>query len=179
MRQIILNAVMIGLLGVLAPVMSSLPGGNPSPTIPPSPAAAVNGQQANTTTVPSGVTGDTITGVYVREIEDYYNVIRFYEDGTVLVASIATAPDDICTDWPNIDLWFRKDNPDYPASIGTYHLEGDTITFVASSDYGDVDYEGTVTGTELVLDIYSHINGNLATDRHYKSLESLCDFTSQ
>jgi hypothetical protein len=95
--------------------------------------------------VPEGIL--KFGGVY-RFKNDY---LRFYPDRTVLNVSTSGEPDQIAS-------WFGKDH-DY-LSIGTYTLSGNQLKFSATCEYGDVDFEGSVQGDTLVLNIHSRINNH-------------------
>jgi hypothetical protein len=52
---------------------------------------------------------------------------------------------------------------------GHFSLSGGRLKFSCTSPYGTVDYEGRIgTSEELVLDSYSHINGNRASGEIYR-----------
>ncbi len=156
--KIVFSTLLIGLIGVFTPIMSIVPGGKPSPIMPPH------------------AERETITGVYVEIVRDEtWNFLRFYADSTVIAAGIAMGENDLCTAWLNIDKWFHKDNPDFPAGIGTYQLEGSTVTLTVTHSQGDVDYTGETTPKGLRLDIHSHINGFQDTNRYYQPLATLCE----
>ena len=85
-------------------------------------------------------------------------VFRFYEDGTVLEATIGEGRFALGV-FP-LPFWFRKDEEDFPGSRGTYKLKGDVIKFTCTSPEGSVDYVGHLAQDTLFLDSRSHINGH-------------------
>lgn len=89
--------------------------------------------------------------------------LRFYSDGTVIeVFTTGTAT------VANMENWF---NAPYDRSSGRYTLTGSRIAFsikgpespesmagIVTTSPNAVDYDGTVKGTSLFLNIFSHIN---------------------
>jgi len=84
--------------------------------------------------------------------DEYWYYIRFYEDGTVLTVSSTGSASNVI-DWLTVD---RVGSPG--VSIGVYELDGDQISFSATSERGTVDYEGDVLADGIELDSHSHIN---------------------
>ena len=98
-------------------------------------------------------------GIYLLKSTDYSYYLRFFDDGSVLTASLPDA-------FSEIDAW-RYLSKAYPIdsdlrnqrlSQGTYLLNGPVLKFTASSPDGAVDYSGTINGNEIKFDVYSHIN---------------------
>jgi hypothetical protein len=104
---------------------------------------------------------------YIQNAEQETNsvnyVFRFYEDGTVISATIGRSSADQSL-FPAAS-WFNKDNAD--VSRGTYSINGNEIVFSSTSSVGTVDYEGTLENGKMILDSYSHINGFQSEDREY------------
>ena len=98
-------------------------------------------------------------GLYVSGPQDVipsdygscYHYLRFYEDGTVLAASV------VLTEGPNqVIRWFDKSNPNI--SKGQYSIQGNTIRFSTTSPQGDVvDYAGQIINDRLKLHWRSRI----------------------
>ena len=88
-------------------------------------------------------------GIYQAKEEDYFLYLRFYADGTVLTVSSGSHPDQVFS-------LISKDQAE--VSTGNYTLEGDTLSFSATSEEGTVDYHGQLDGERLVVQSYSHIN---------------------
>ena len=90
-------------------------------------------------------------------------VFRFYEDGTVISVTVGRSTLEQSL-FPSSE-WFNKDNSGM--ARGTYTLEGNDISFTSISSVGAVDYEGTLENGCLILDSYSHINGNEDKNKKY------------
>jgi hypothetical protein len=98
-----------------------------------------------------------------------YNVLRFFDDGTVVSSSIASL--DLVRDWPSIRGWFHEGHHDR----GRYVLKSGSISFSITSQYkqqvmGTVDYFGIVAGASLTLSWRSHINGVIKNAIEYVRL---------
>jgi hypothetical protein len=95
-------------------------------------------------------------GVYQSErVEDYWNYLHFYPDGTVITVSSTGQPEDLRT-------WFTKEH--VGVSIGKVTRKGGRVSFSATSSDGSVDYDGRLVGDQVHLDSYSHINGHRSSD---------------
>ena len=78
----------------------------------------------------------------------YY--LRFYPDGTVIGVTTAGKP-------VNLIPWFKKENK--TPSKGAFTLSDSTIKFSMTSEQGEVNYDGKITGdNKLVLKVKSLIN---------------------
>jgi hypothetical protein len=95
-------------------------------------------------------------GVYVAESLDPsgtaigWDYVRFFENGAVVTLS-TPAPAEAIIGW----LLPEDDRP----AKGQYVIKGETIAFSAQSQFGIVDYEGTIEGPALRLAWRSRING--------------------
>ena len=87
-------------------------------------------------------------------------VFRFYEDGTVIGATIGAGR--FSQGVYPLPFWFDKDEEDFSGSRGRYSLEGDALSFRCKNSAGSVDYAGTVAGETLFLSSHSNINGHEA-----------------
>lgn len=83
--------------------------------------------------------------------------LRFYEDGTVIHASVEQKKPD-GNYYPSAD-WFNRESEYYADLLGHYELDGDAITLTTYSPKGSVDYYGTVRENKLVLNSHSNVNG--------------------
>ena len=92
-----------------------------------------------------------------------YQLIRFYNDGTVLEVPIATDDGINDGDLPKLQKWLNSENKEIPN--GKYFISGNKIWFSTSVYYDDngstvtSDFSGFVIGNMLILDVYSHYNG--------------------
>lgn len=71
--------------------------------------------------------------------DQYRMFLRFYEDGTVISVSSSGVADDI-------KGWFKKGHEN--VAEGEYEIEDDEISFTTSSNYGEVEYSGTISDRE-------------------------------
>jgi formylglycine-generating enzyme required for sulfatase activity len=108
-----------------------------------------------------------IKGVFCRKASSSFSVLRFYDDGLVISASIQV--EDVKESWKKISKWFRRgyDNQ------GKYFLSGNRLRFSTTSSSGTVDYDGEYFIDKLILNNYSHINSNRATNEIYLRLTNL------
>lgn len=98
-------------------------------------------------------------GLYQHPEEGgYTGYLRFYEDGTVLQVTSTGTPQQVA-------VWLKKDNA-AKYSAGRFVLDGSSISFVATSTMGSVEYSGQVGGDELVLQVHSLINDYRATNTY-------------
>jgi hypothetical protein len=80
--------------------------------------------------------------------------LRFYADGTVLSVGSTGNPEQVAA-------WLNKA---YRSGMkGQYGIRDSILEFTVTNMEGMVDYKGTIHGDELMLDIYSHINGYKGT----------------
>jgi hypothetical protein len=105
--------------------------------------------------IPARVRTDGLykSGPYTAKEFQYWQYLRFYTDGTVLTSS--TGEEDLA----GIAKWLAKEN-EAKRGQGEYKLVGQTIEFSAQTSRGVIDYEGMVSGNEIILKIHSHINGH-------------------
>lgn len=80
--------------------------------------------------------------------EVFCKYFRFYPDGVVISVTTSGNPNEI-------KKWFRRPYVD----SGRYRIDGDKISFSVTSPEGTVDYNGVIRGSNLNLDVHSHING--------------------
>lgn len=96
-------------------------------------------------------------GLYQSElIDDCWEYLRFYPDGIVIEVPSTGTPGEI-------RRWFRRPFD----SWGKYEIQGSTIQFSITSPSGVVEYRGEVQGTALILDSFSHINGQKDRDNFH------------
>ena len=106
---------------------------------------------------------------YIRDFD--YNgltnnyALRFYEDGTVIHASVEQREKD-STYFPSAS-WFNKESEFYTGLLGSYELTGGSITLTTYGQLGSVDYQGTVLTDRLVLNSRSNANGYEVTGSEY------------
>ncbi|HCH5065421.1 TPA: DUF4935 domain-containing protein [Vibrio parahaemolyticus] len=105
-------------------------------------------------------------GLYYETSSDksYRSYLGFTENGKVFSASVVISDDSVEDDAKQIISWLVSEKED----SGTYDIVGNKISFTCISDYGSVDYKGTVNGETLILDCHSHINDNVTLSRVYK-----------
>jgi hypothetical protein len=99
-------------------------------------------------------------GVYQSDkIDNHFEFIRFYKDSTVFTVSAEASPQHIFN-------WLKKENIGKGISNGRYEIRDNLISFTSTSNYGTVEYHGTIHDMSMVLNWYSHINGNKGK-KHY------------
>lgn len=89
-------------------------------------------------------------------IDNY--VLMFYEDGSVITVTVEQTEDG-GRYFPK-KKWFSKDADRYKDLLGQYIIDGTDISFTGISEYGTVDYWGTIENNKLLLSSHSNINGN-------------------
>jgi hypothetical protein len=95
-------------------------------------------------------------GIYQSEKqEDYYQYLRFYDDGTVIAVSSTGTPEQVAK-------WFTRK---HDVSRGTYIITGRRIVFTATSESGAVDYDGRIKTEQMEFRTYSHINQHQGTEK--------------
>jgi len=105
-----------------------------------------------------------------------YHMLRFYDDGVVLSTSIGTDDGIKDEDSPNVERWFNRDTEEIPH--GKYFISGKKIWFSTSITYNDIDrtvttdYSGWVLGNMLLLNGYSHFNGNNLSNMLFTKLNN-------
>jgi hypothetical protein len=95
-------------------------------------------------------------GLYRAKGNGVFNYLRFYEDGTVLAASLTGTPQDITR-------WFDKDNI---FAKGYYNIDGSRIKYSILDNYSSFDYDGIITRNKIKFKIYNHLNGNLSKQEY-------------
>ncbi len=133
----------------------------------------------------SRVIDNKINGVYVSDRKpgshfSHYLALRFYEDGLVIYAIIASG--DIEKDWWKISKWF-KDAYKSDYQYGTYEINGSEITFTTFI-HGDTDpllieWEGSYSEEVLVLKFIEHwpTEKRTKTDEFNRLEVEQCPFT--
>jgi hypothetical protein len=109
-----------------------------------------------------------ISGVFIKAYDSYFSVLRFDDDGVVLSVTLGNIKD-IAEAWKTIRNWFRRG---YENS-GNYILSGNKLRFATTASYGTVEYSGEYLGDNLILNIYSHINGHRSTNVKYIRLRNI------
>jgi hypothetical protein len=85
-------------------------------------------------------------GIYAIKLDEESSaVLRFYEDGTVLASTSVN-------DYMDVMTWFNKENKDMVLK-GTYKIKKCEISFSVTGQTGQQNYEGTIQGDKLVLNI--------------------------
>lgn len=124
--------------------------------------------------VPQGGQVGGINGVFIQQASwgadfideidcKHYQVFRFYSDGIVLHQGLCLE-NDFLDSWSSIKNWFHRDTYE-DISRGEYYISGEKIWFSTTSYYSfddssiTVDYSGTISERNLMLDSYSHFNG--------------------
>lgn len=99
-----------------------------------------------------------IEGLWQSErIDDYWEYLRFYSDGTVIEVGSPGTP-------AEVTKWFRRPFDGW----GKYEIQGSTVRFSIGADDDRVDYRGELQGSTLTLDSLSHINGHQGRDSYHK-----------
>lgn len=95
-------------------------------------------------------------GIFYFQEEDALNLLRFYNDGTVLGVETTATIDQMSL----VLTWFNKENTQKTFAEGVFTMEGaNHIRFRLMSSHGVVVYEGHVLNTmEIKLDMHSHID---------------------
>lgn len=99
----------------------------------------------------------------------YYLYLRFYEDGTVLHASVAESDPRLAAQWfdNGAGLLSHGIYPkgSTPIQRGSYSLEGSQLKFsLTGPEYGSVDFNGTIEGEVLTLNWYRRSNNLRGTE---------------
>lgn len=126
----------------------------------------------------------TFEGVYVRQTDNLYMVLRFYRDGLVLYASIRA--DDLLESWPQINQWFHRRSILTDLGQGRYMLYDGYLAFEVSSPVGGkVEFSGLYHDHTLLLTTRNTTTGYLAHAEAYQllhidesSLEGVYAYTS-
>jgi hypothetical protein len=101
-------------------------------------------------------------GLYAGERDEGERLyLRFYDDGTVLVASSGGDPDEVFA-------WLEKGKPE--AAAGTYRLQGEELAFFTEIEGMQVEYRGEVRGERLILRRRDH-TGNKEHEADYQFVE--------
>ena len=110
-----------------------------------------------------------ISGVFYREDESNgtcartYSVFRFYDDGFVIRVSVCdnSLSDDFGKNvWTDMSEWFSRENSDKATPQGIYYVAENDIWFTVNAEYPShtviIDYSGTFSEDQLVLNSFSH-----------------------
>jgi hypothetical protein len=93
-----------------------------------------------------------------------YNVLRFYNDGIVLDASICLN-EDIIKSWSDIKTWLKQDTDNQTIRRGEYFVSESQIWFRTAPNYdfnnttpyqAIIDYSGIFSENEMTLNLYAH-----------------------
>ena len=85
-------------------------------------------------------------GIYTCSVDAETDAhIRFYDDGTVIAS---TSIKNIVF----VNKWFTKENIDLVLK-GTYKIKGCNIKFKTKGENGEQDYNGTINGDDLLLEV--------------------------
>jgi hypothetical protein len=93
-----------------------------------------------------------------------YDVLRFYDDGVVLDASICL-DEDIIKSWSDVKTWFKRDSYNQTILHGEYFVSGNQIWFRTAPSYdfhntapyqAIIDYSGAFSENEMTLNLYAH-----------------------
>ena len=115
-------------------------------------------------TVPSVPISPLTAGIYVSSDGEYTRYLRFYADGGVVGVTASGTPE-------QVGLWLGREHA--AVSKGTFSTTAHHIEFVARTESGAVSYKGILTSpTRLILDVYSHINGNVSRATEYEFVET-------
>ena len=93
-----------------------------------------------------------------------YLLLRFYNDGALVEASVGSDDGIDNGDFQKLQKWLNRENEGL--SNGQFFVSGNRIWFSTHVYYEDdnrsvtADYSGFILGNILVLDGYSHYNGN-------------------
>lgn len=110
-----------------------------------------------------------IDGMYVsQEEENAYKILRFFEDGTVVSASVVSSS---TPDYDGIAEWLIPGGQHAEGTVPIkatgnsteFALEGERLRFTVELSAGEIDYDGVVRGDRLHLNIHSHITGHRST----------------
>ncbi len=136
-----------------------LPAKNaPAVSTPPTAAVAA---QAETT-----VYGLRLDGIYRSPGTDSVRYLRFYNDGTVLAASVEKEGN-----LGEILHWFNRDGQNLSRGVYAISPQQD-VEFSAKGMFGTVAYSGKVQNDQLNLHVVSRINGH-TSDEQYTFMQVL------
>lgn len=109
-------------------------------------------------------------GLYEVKKSDYVTYLRFFPDGTVVMASVVGGTAEDVARWLKPGGGYTTSTGKVPlkqaADHSTFVVQGPTVKFSTKSTNGVVDYEGIVTGDKLILDLDSHINGEKLSEEY-------------
>jgi hypothetical protein len=109
----------------------------------------------------SGLANLRFTGVYQSKPEEYFMFLRFFEDGVVL-----GVPTTLLFSPENAFEYLQAKNTK-GVKFGNYVRSGDQVSFSLQSTSGSVDYKGYFDNNHIILDVYSHINGDHSSETFY------------
>mgnify|MGYP001187427970 CR=1 FL=1 len=117
-------------------------------------------------------------GLYAERCTTYTRFLRFFPTGEGMAASVDShRPMEETV--VSVARWLLPNHP--YASRGPYAVEGNVLSFEATSRAGTVEYLGVIAphGMELCLHSHSHINGHKAYGVYrYQRLPGLLATTS-
>lgn len=93
-------------------------------------------------------------------------VLRFYDDGTVIAASIEQSESNGGY-FPHAS-WFDRNKDNYKDYLGYYSFNDGKITLTTISQNGTVDYQGSIDEKYMILDSHSNINGHESENVQYE-----------
>ncbi|MEM7049243.1 MAG: hypothetical protein AAF604_06265 [Acidobacteriota bacterium] len=114
---------------------------------------------------PFSEAGDAYYFFHEESEPPLYEVLRFYDDGTVVGMSLLDMGD-------IHDFWRQKsDRFDRKSGRkGYYRITDETINFSIITTKGSIDYSGHLSDGNLILDAHSHVDGYRATGKIYQPL---------
>lgn len=148
------------------------------------PCNAVFAERSVFSAAPRSEQNSGLDGVYVHtpaercgQDQQSHKILQFYDDGIVLSASLCSGGD-LLHGWRDIQAWFHRDTDHLEVPRGEYSLSQDQIHFRLTV-YDDrtgaavvVEYSGTYTAQQLVLDVYDHYQGLHQPGQVYLKLQA-------
>jgi hypothetical protein len=113
----------------------------------------------------------SLEGVFAYTSGQRNHVFRFYEDGTVIQATIFSP--DLVSGWDRIRVWFNPQSPHLVVRKGRYHIQGGHVEFIlgwlAQQNGSGTRYRGLILDDSLILETYSH--ERLSARQEYRRVE--------
>lgn len=103
---------------------------------------------------------------------DFYDLFRFYDDGTVLGVKVGITTSTINESWPEIRLWFNKS---LDTGQGEYRILNNHIWFhipPTNNNTVATDYSGIFSNYTMILDSYDNRAGTSSAKVEYFLLEN-------
>jgi len=103
---------------------------------------------------------------------DFYDLFRFYDDGTVLGVKVGITTSTINESWSEIRLWFNKNDD---TARGEYRILNHHIWFhipPANNNTVETDYSGIFSNEKMILDSYDSRTGTSFTKVEYFLLDN-------